>query len=385
MIHSGETYSAIIVGGNHISSLTMIRCFGKFLGKVSVVLHGCSKCNFSSSRYIDRISYASNEIDLVNVLNDYSKTNHCIVITCSDWSAHVIDECRDQLSPSLLIFQTETKGGINRYMNKWNQIGLAKECGMKVPNSAFVDDNTTGGIDRLSFPCIVKPLYSWMVGKNVRICQSENNLKDDLSNVDNGGSIVQSLVNNDYEIVVPGFSAGNCVFLPGIVRKIRDVAGGTTYSKIIPFGCEHERLKHCVEKMIRSMSYRGFFGVECIFDGDDYVFIEVNLRNDATFYTMYKAGYDIPRIYCEALLSKDGSSINQSPTQSIYAMSEISDFAFVFRKQISLCRWWKELRKSSCTYVWDSSDIHPCVSMWCEYFRCVIVNKWKKFFKRVDG
>ena len=381
MIHNGETYSAIVVGGNHVNSLTMIRCFGKFFDKVLVVLHGCAKCNFSSSRYIERVSYATNEIDLVNILNDYSRTNHCVVITCSDWSAHVLDAYRDQLSPSLLIFQTETKGGIDHYMNKWNQIGLAKECGMKVPNSEFVPENTTGNFERFSFPCIVKPLYSWMVGKNVRICQSEENLKEALSNVDNGGSIVQSLVNKKHEIVVPGFSVGDCVFLPGIVRKIRDVAGGTTYSRIIPFGCEHERLKHCVEKMISSMSYRGCFGVECIFDGDDYVFIEVNLRNDATFYTMYKAGFDIPRIYCEALLSKDASSIEQSPIQSIYAMSEISDFVFVFRKQVSLFGWWKELRKSSCKYVWDSNDIRLCVSMWCEYFRGVFVNKWKLLSK----
>ena len=130
--------------------------------------------------------------------------------------------------------------------------------------------------------------------------------------------------------------------------------------------------------MIKSMSYRGFFGVECIFDGDDYVFIEVNLRNDATFYTMYKAGFDIPQIYCESLLSKDASSIVQSPIHSIFAMSEISDFAFVFRKQISLCAWWKELKKSSCTYVWDSRDIRPALSMWRTYLMNTVNNKWNK-------
>ena len=147
MLLNGETYNALIVGGNHVNPLTMIRCFGIFFGKVSVILHSCTKSNFSSSRYIECISYAKNETDLIKLLNAHSRTNHCIVITCSDWSAHVIDAYRDQLSSSLLIFQTEMMGGINYYMNKWNQMGLAKECGMKVPDSVFVDEKSTDEIE----------------------------------------------------------------------------------------------------------------------------------------------------------------------------------------------------------------------------------------------
>lgn len=381
MIISGDTFEALIVGGNHVNSLTMIRCFGEYFGTVSVVLHDCSKSDFARSRYVRSILYVNDDSELVMALNHYSKNaNHIIVISCSDWSAHVIDEHRDELSSSLCVFQTGRKGDVNYYMNKWNQIDLAKSCGMKVPASCFVNESVSGeNYSVISFPCIVKPISSWKVGKNIRICQSKEDLSNVLSDVDFGGSLIQTMVDNKYEIVIPGFAVDKRVFLPGVVRKIRNIAGGTTYANILPFGPEHDRIKQCAEKMIIKMSYQGFFGIECIFDGEDFVFIEVNLRNDATFYAMHKAGFNIPSNYCDALYFKCISSNAQ--IRSLFSMSEIYDFAFVFRREISIWRWMWEYKKSSCKYVWALNDIILSVILWWKYFSSIAQNKTRKWLR----
>lgn len=113
---------------------------------------------------------------------------------------------------------------------------------------------------------------------------------------------VQELRKNEHEIVLPGLITKDEIFVPGYILKHREFLGGTTYSSVKKHNTTTEQLAAYSATMLRKIGYVGLFGVEAMFNGKDYVFIELNLRNDATCYSMAVAGVNLPAMYVDSVL-----------------------------------------------------------------------------------
>ena len=108
--------------------------------------------------------------------------------------------------------------------------------------------------------------------------------------------------------------------------------------------------------MLRKIGYEGLFGVEAIFDGNKYVFIELNLRNDATCYSMAVAGANLPAMYIDYIL---GNKMVLHDISEITSMVESQDFSHVLRREIGFSQWVKEFRSAKCKFLYNKRDKTP--------------------------
>lgn len=353
---------SVIVGGTHPNTLSMIRSMGMRGINVDVVL--CEKDDVDSyvlsSKYINKSFKVHNSKEAVEILRE-KYANACTII-CSDDVAAILNE-RNAL-----------------YMNKLRQVKLAHSLGLSVPYSKEIEV----WVDNVEFdyyPCIVKPLESVHGGKRINVCEDRYELSNVLDGYNQGDKVlVQQFIKRDFEIVVDGVSLGNGkIVIPGFVRKHRDVKGGTSYATTYSCSQLPKNVVNQIKQMVKAIGYEGLFGVEFIVTGNDYYFIEMNLRNDATTYALAVAGVNLPYIYYLSKLGHDYSVISNRRVVSINAMMEIRDVAFVLKGKVPLWQWLKELKGSECRYYYNKDDMAPYRKARNEY----ITSLFGKFLKRL--
>ena len=91
----------------------------------------------------------------------------------------------------------------------------------------------------------------------------------------------------------------------------------------------------------------------------NYYFIEINLRNDATNYSVTKAGVNLPLTYIYAKQNGDYLSLLNNSIKTISSMVEFRDFSFVMNKKIGLFKWMYQKKHCKCLYFYNKKDIKP--------------------------
>ncbi len=348
----------VIIGDTHHNTLSMVRCIGKKHGKVDLILHGTSDSYVSKSKYIGRIYYIDSYESLVKLFgrgnDDYKDF---IVICCSDAAMQTIDKNLNALRKDVKFFTCGAQGGITDLMDKTRQVEIAQRYGLYIPESLTVSDYSQIPGEFNIFPCLIKPAQSYEGGKKVVVCHNLGDLKESFSQFpDNVELQIQQLIKKSFEIVLPGISVNGEVKIPAVVLKHRDSSGATTYSSVIvPDDLISPVIKKC-EELIKGIGYEGLFGFEFIFDGLKYYFIELNLRNDATCYSVAKAGCDLPNYYIDRVSGEKASIESLAVDKSMNSMVEFNDFSFVLRRVLSPVRWIKELKHSECLFYYDRDD-----------------------------
>lgn len=355
--------SCIIVGASHHNTLSVVRCVGEVFGQIDLVLLGCKKSYVAKSKYVRSSTF----LDDSNALYKWAKENissDCpIIISCADDVSQMFDVHFEELHHYYDFFNAGMNGRLTIYMDKQKQVELAKEIGFATPVSSCYK-NTDIVSDFKSFPCIVKPLQSYMGGKHVWHCKDIQELQKVVKSAPNGIMFqVQELIKNEHEIVLPGLITKNRLYVPGYILKHRDFLGGTTYSSVKKHNPETALLVSYTEAMLRKIGYEGLFGVEAMYNGNNYVFIELNLRNDATSYSMAVAGVNLPALYIRCITGNDEEVCTNDITE-ITSMVEISDFSHVLRREVPFFRWIKEFKNSECKYFLDWNDLHPACLAW---------------------
>jgi carbamoylphosphate synthase large subunit len=278
-------------------------------------------------------------------------------------------------------FNAGEKGRITHFMDKQVQAYLGQECGLTIPNS--LDYQVSGSHPVFdTFPCIIKPLESIHGGKKIKVCHSHQELNDGVTNYKKGEHVlIQQFIKKDYEIVVDGVSVNDDIIIPGYIRKFRDLLGGTTYS------CTHHikelptRIVDSTKAIVRKIHYEGLFGVELIVSNSDYYFVEINLRNDATTYSLACAGVNLPYLYYLAKQGLDYSSKLSKLIPQIESMVEFRDFDYVLKRKISYFKWNKQRKHCKCLYFYDKDDILPYKKARKHYVLEKLSNKFTRFLK----
>lgn len=364
------TNHVIIIGTNHHNTLSMVRSFGEDGMSVFLLIYGVCKSYIAFSKYVEYVQYGSTVDDILETLKSIcqKEVEKPVVIACSDDVSSKMDLRYEEFIHLCYFFNAGEKGRITNFMDKQIQLNLAEECGFKVPYSyeTLPDDVV---LDKIHLPCFIKPKESIHGGKNICVCKNFNEVENALLHYDSKYEIlIQDYVEKEYEIVILGLSVNGTNYIPGFVQKHREAKGGTTYSTIRSIReLEHELIHSC-EKLINEIGYSGLWGIECIKQGNNYYFLELNMRNDATTYSLVVAGFNLPLVFYKYCI---GAEIPKyvSPIETIDSMVEFVDFNFVLKRQISYKVWKKQLKASKCRYFYSLEDKNPYKLYKIEYIK----------------
>lgn len=284
---------------------------------------------YQGQRYIGDLCCIDSYERLIEVFSkNNTKYMNSVVICCSDVAAQIIDSNLNTLREDVKFFTCGRQGFITDLMDKTRQVEIAHKYGLSVPESLTVSNNTKVPTECNILPCLIKPAQSYEGGKKVIVCHSLEELRNAFSKFPANIELqVQQFIKKSFEIVLPGVSVNGDVKIPAVVLKHRDNSGATTYSTVsAPDNSVLPVIDKCCE-LIKGIGYEGLFGFEFIFDGLEYYFIELNLRNDATCYSVVKAGCDLPNYYIDRVSGEKASIESLAVDKSMNSMVEFNDFS----------------------------------------------------------
>lgn len=351
----------VILGTSHHNTLSMIRSFGQEGLYTFLILYGQRKSYITHSKYLTGyqvVNTAEEAVDALKVMCEVSLSKP-VVITCTDEVSMLLDVRYDEFINRCYFFNAGEKGRITNYMDKQRQCELAKISGFLTPWSIeCLPENVP--FKEIEYPCIIKPKESVYGGKKFFICDTQDDLEGSLHAFNPRYSVlVQQYIKGEYEIVIIGLTHNGNTYIPGFAKKHRDFKGGTTYSSIRAVSLLPQDIIEASNRIIKNISYEGLWGIECIYSNRVFYFIELNLRNDATTYSMAVAGVNLPLVYYYSIIGEDISTIVNRPVKELDSMVEYEDFNFVLKREVLLSDWLKEKKKCQCRYYYDKADPTP--------------------------
>ena len=360
-----EVSIVVVIGGNHHNTLSLIRCLGHKNIKTILILETKSSNFVSCSKYIEKTYYCNNDDEILaslNTIKNYPGIKK-LIICASDHSASLLDVHYGLFKDSFYIANIKEKDGkITSFMDKQAQTELAKQCGFNIPKSWLYNKEIEKNVE---FPCLLKPLESIHGGKKIRVCYSLEELHQSIKDFsENDKILIQEYINKEVEIVIVGLAVKGNIFIPGYSFKHRDINGGTTFSTIYPIENLNNNLAEISERYIKEIGYEGLFGIEFVGKNGYFYFIEINLRNDATCYSLAKAGVNLPYIYWAICNDHNCQKDLAKQIEVTTSMVEYTDVINIFYRKISLWSWLRDLNSCKCKYIYDSTDLKPFFKCW---------------------
>lgn len=290
----------IIIGGNHHNTLGPLRALGRRGIYSDLIVVSNEKSPFvSKSKYIDRLFIIDSDEQILDCLktNYHNIDNKPVVIACADSISSFLDMHRNELSEHFIIPASTEQGKITALMNKQNMSNLAVSCGLTIPESYILDENTSN-LDSIPVPCIIKPLVSKDGSKSdikvIRNKESISKLLPVKSKIQ-----VQSYITKAFEYQLIGCSlngGGRCIIPGRTVIIYQPSTTNTAFLRYEPLDGT-EPIQDCV-KFIKATGYSGLFSMEFLrgVDGKNY-FMEINFRNDGNAISVVDAGINLPYIW----------------------------------------------------------------------------------------
>ena len=361
----------IIIGGSHHNTLSMIRSLGDTGYIITLILVGCRNSFVAYSKYIDNYYYVNNSIDIISLLVTIKRSIKDILISCSDDVSQIIDLNYNILSPYYYFFNCGKEKSLSLFLDKKIQTELAQNLGMNIPKTIKHCSEDSFEV----FPCLLKPLESVNGGKKIIICKNKDDYKNALLNFKHTPILIQEYIEKSSEIVIVGAAYNNNIVIPGYIYKIREISGGTTYSQVKRISNIDLSLIELCKKYIRNLNYNGLFGIEFIQNKDGlYYFIEINLRNDATTYSIVKAGVNLPLLYCH-MISDKRVTIESYQLKEIYSIVDFRDLSCAKNLHIPFTSWLRQYFKAECKYIFDFKDMFPFWKYLFDFVESKLLNK----------
>ena len=355
---------AIVIGGNHHNTLGVIRSLGEHNIPVYLILVGTVDSFVIKSKYINNYIIVQSRDEVVSCLLDnfLSLSGKIVLFPCNDKIAEVLDVNYKLLSQRFILQNIKNSPNqISIAMSKDYMQEVARESGFIVPSYQVLhqDDRLPKNIN---FPCITKTLKS--VGgtkSDIIICSNRDELIKAIK--PQNEYLIEDFIEKDYELNVLGCSLdhGNKVYVPGVIRKIRewpDKRGSSSFSVICSLE-EYGISKDVIDKFIRSLAYEGLFSIEFVSkDGVNY-FLEVNLRNDGNGYISTAMGLNLPYIYYSYSLNRNTAIEEELMKYPFYFMEDFTDIKHVLHRNIKLTEWIQCFNKVNCFLCYNSKDLKP--------------------------
>lgn len=354
---------AFVFGGNHHNTLGVIRSLGeKDIASVLLLVDDDVKRTsyISKSRYICELHKFSTYEDGVQYLIETSSslTRKEVVICCSDGAASAVDLHYNVLSKAYYIPNCGKQGEISRLMSKEVLASSAIEFGFNVPQTWVSESGLIP--DGVTFPCIIKPLYSKDGSKSdIQVCDTVDQLNAYFQKVHCEKLQIQAFIEKDFEYQLIGCSicGGQIIIIPGVSKVIRPSKTSNTgflyYDKL-----DDSFPVKKVKQMLMKMKYSGLFSAEFLRDkdGNDF-FMEVNFRNDGNAIAATAAGVNLPFIWYNSAFVEQQPFVSE--IRPVYVMPEFDDLVHVIHHNISFRTWLSDMRRADCYMEYDKYDKKP--------------------------
>lgn len=365
-----EKACIIVIGITHHNTIGLVRCIGMagYMVDHLILTEQNNKSFVARSKYVKQTYYCPDEkliLDTLLALHDNDRKMY-LVIPCTDTAVSLLDINYELLKKQFVFFNAGTHGAVSHFMNKKIQADYAYKAGLNVPYSIEYNgrkqDLSFQQIenDKCTFPCILKYTQSINGGKRIKVCNNKQELTKALDYFGNDNSVlIQKFIQKKFEIVLLGLSINGNVYIPGYILKHREFNGGTNYSTVLPVDDNLACLIEKCKMFVHSISYEGLFGIEFINNGQDYFFVEINLRTDATTYALAVAGANLPQLYIKSKVDHTQPDNKVFKVRTITSMVEFNDFKHRKEYGISIWKWLREFWKTDCKYYFSLKDPKP--------------------------
>ena len=227
-----NTKEVIIIGGDHYNTYGIVRSLGEEGIKSDVLILGCkSKDSFVlRSRYVEKGLGCLTHDDVIAFLKrNFDDNGKNVVICCSDEAEELVLTHYEELSTRLILPVCSNYKETTRLMNKDVITQLAKQHGIRVPETWQVISRHIP--NRIIYPCITKPLTSIGGRKSdIVVCKNEGELRAVVEDEKRCADyVVQEYIEFEKEISILGAVLANGeVRLSGCIDKLRTCMIGTT-------------------------------------------------------------------------------------------------------------------------------------------------------------
>lgn len=357
-----KKHTFIIVAPNHYNMLGMCRSLGEEGIDPIVVTYSTKPTLYENCKYVKTIIIKENlDKCFEYILDKYdNEPLKPFILVGHDAGIEWLDSHYGMLKDKFYFFNGGEQGRINYYMDKNNICDLAEKCGIPKPKGETLKH---GELPKtLRYPVMMKVTKStkgaWK--QDVRICQSEEELKAVWPEIKADEMLVQEFIKKKNEICLDGFciNDGKDVWMKYTSEYIRftDMTFGE-YMWFKPF--EKQQILDSVKQILRETHFNGIFSVEILQDYDDNMyFLEVNFRNSTWSYPYTFAGMNLPYQWAKSTLQgyidDKSATLREKPFR---AMVELEYYvAWVRTHKISFFQFLKELFTCDVWFYYNSKD-----------------------------
>ncbi len=360
----------VIVFGNGMQgAMGLVRALGEKGLPVHFIMEPCKKseCGLRLSKYIAKISYLEKLEDAIQVLlKEYASEGVRHMVYCSsDAAIALLDQHYEELKDYFVIFNAKgEQGRINHFLDKVNAFEIAKRCGLTlIPTWEITADSPLP--ETITYPCLVKAENSVKSNNkgDMHICSSKEELTRYLrAGVD---YLLQEYIQKDYEVDIVGFSSnhGQDVFIPGVIRKIRETLVKQSAFIRLDSIKEYPTINlDGIKQLVKEIGYEGIFSAEFLCQGDTSYFLEINLRNDGAAYIYAAAGANYPYLwYLYGTGKLTQSDIDFIQIKTPFYMMQDSDLYNIVEGRVPLLQWLKDFHRTDAFFTMNWRDPLPFV------------------------
>ena len=351
----------IVIGGANATTLQIMRCTYFGMHKKAILILIASTENIFSkavihSNSVKEFHIVESENEAISFLeNSFSEEKEKpILLTSTDSIVECFAEYSQELSQKYIIpYVKGIDKGLLRLLNKEYMSNLARESGLLVPESYSEEER----LPETAFPCIIKPLESAKGGKSITVCLTQNEYHKQIEKYHSKGIPiqVQKFIEKDLEICILGISTfrSNEILLSGVIRKIRESCGCTSFAKLEK-DIERYLDPEIIRSFIRKTQYVGLFSIELLIQKNQVFFLEVNFRADANLLAFAAGGCNFVEILYKDVI---GEKIPETTiSKELYCMDERTDSWNMRNGSVPIFQWLWDYFRTNCHYIFYSKD-----------------------------
>ena len=159
----------VVIGHGYLSRLALVRSLGRMGCDVTVIvtMYGsvvATKPLDCYSKYVNQVFYcnAKDEKGLITILKEHCvyDSQKVVIIPDSDFSAAFVDKHREDLVENFVFPHIKGPLHIEELMDKERQKILAREIGIKTPNTTVlhIRSGVIPDLEKINYPCFTKAL-----------------------------------------------------------------------------------------------------------------------------------------------------------------------------------------------------------------------------------
>ena len=289
-----------------------------------------------------------------------------IIIPTSDFSAFAIDneDIKKQFSVPQINHEFNS---IGFWMDKSHQKALALSVGLSTAGSVVIERGGKGFLipEGIKYPCFTKPVSSIGAGKKCqRRCNNPEELKavlviagkNDIKKV-----LVEDFINISHEYAVLGFSDGNKVIIPGIIKFLKESKrhrGVAMTGEVLPIAGFEDLIGKFAD-FIRQMGFVGVFDIDFLESNGVFYFDEMNLRTGGSGMAILKAGVNLPAMFVKTVCGESTDDMAQAATHAATFVNEKMAFDDFAEGCMSFREYGKLLTTADILFIKDETDVAP--------------------------